>query len=109
MFVLEARELRGVVSNGMLASPKELALGDDHDGILDIDGDYKPGSDFATTFGLHDDIVFDIENKMFTHRPDCFGFMGVGRELAGIQGMPFKSPDWYRPDAKFPAPEARRA
>lgn len=105
-FVLEARELRGVVSNGMLASPKELALGDDHTGILDIDGDHKPGSDFATAFGLHDDVVFDIENKMFTHRPDCFGFMGVSRELAGIQGMPFKSPDWYRQDPKFPAPGA---
>jgi phenylalanyl-tRNA synthetase beta chain len=101
-FVLEAREIRGQKSNGMLASPKELALGDSHDGILEIDGDPKPGADFAAYFGLKDDVVLDMENKMFTHRPDCFGFLGIDRELAGIQGMPFKSPDWYIPNPKFP-------
>jgi phenylalanyl-tRNA synthetase beta chain len=105
-FVLEARELRGVISNGMLASPKELALGDSHAGLLDIDGDYTPGTDFAEAFGLHDDIVLDIENKMFTHRPDAFGFLGVARELAGIQGLAYQSPDWYTPAPTFPDPEA---
>lgn len=94
-FVLEARELRGVVSNGMLASPKELALGDSHEGILEIDEpDAKPGDDFAKVYGL-DDYIIDIENKMFTHRPDCFGQLGVAREIAGIQGKAFQSPDWY--------------
>jgi phenylalanyl-tRNA synthetase beta chain len=101
LLVLEAREIRGQKSNGMLASPKELVLGDSHEGILEIEGDLQPGSDFAQAYAL-DDIVLDIENKMFTHRPDCFGFMGVARELAGIQGLPFKSPDWYTPDPKFP-------
>ena len=105
-FMLEAREIRGHKSNGMLASPKELALGDSHSGILEIDGEHKPGTDFAKTFELKDDVVLDIENKMFTHRPDCFGFLGVARELAGIQGMPFKSPDWYMPEPKFPGVEA---
>lgn len=104
-FVLEARELRGVVSNGMLASPKELSLGDNHEGILEVTGEYEPGSDFASNVGLREDIVIDIENKMFTHRPDCFGFLGVSRELAGIQGMAFKSPDWYGLSPKFPAVE----
>jgi phenylalanyl-tRNA synthetase beta chain len=42
---------------------------------------------------------------MFTHRPDCFGMLGVEREIAGIQGLPFKSPDWYVTDPKFPAVE----
>lgn len=93
-FVLEARELRGVVSNGMLASAKELALGDSHDGILELDGEAKPGDDFAVAYGL-DDYIIDIENKMFTHRPDCFGQLGVAREIAGISGMRFTSPDWY--------------
>lgn len=93
-FVLEARELRGVVSNGMLASPKELALGDSHEGLLELDGDAKPGDDFAKAYGL-DDTIIEIENKMFTHRPDCFGQLGVAREIAGIQGLQFKSPDWY--------------
>ena len=105
-FVLEARELRGEKSNGMLASPKELAFGDDHDGLLEIEGDLKPGDDFAEAFGLKDNFIIDIENKMFTHRPDCFGFMGVARELAGIYQKPFKSPDWYQVDPKFPDIEA---
>ncbi len=93
-FVLSARELRGVMSNGMLASPRELALGDDHNGILEITGNAKPGDDFAKVYGL-DDTLIDIENKMFTHRPDCFGMLGVAREIAGIYGHEFKSTDWY--------------
>ena len=105
-FVLEARELRGVVSNGMLASPAELALSEDHSGLLEIDGDIKPGTDFAEAFDLSGDVVLDIENKMFTHRPDCFGYLGVARELAGIQGMPYKSPDWFVTNPTFPEPEA---
>ncbi|MEK7594625.1 MAG: phenylalanine--tRNA ligase subunit beta [Patescibacteria group bacterium] len=105
-FVLEARELRGVISNGMLASPKELAIGESHDGILEIDGDIKPGTDFAEAFGLAGDVLLEIENKMFTHRPDCFGFLGIARELAGIQGLPFKSPEWFVQSPVFPAVEA---
>lgn len=95
-FVLEARELRGELSNGMIASINELDLGDDHSGILVIDEENmpNPGDDFAKFFGL-DDFIIDIENKMFTHRPDCFGMIGVSRELAGIQQMAFNSPEWY--------------
>lgn len=94
-FVLGARELRGVISNGMLASPAELAISENHEGILEIDEvDAKPGQAFRELYGL-DDTVIDIENKMFTHRPDCFGALGVARELAGIQGQTFKSPEWY--------------
>jgi phenylalanyl-tRNA synthetase beta chain len=94
-FVLSARELRGIVSNGMLASSSELAISDDHDGIVEIDIDAVPGSLFADVYQLND-IVIDIENKMFTHRPDCFGILGVAREIAGIQHQQFTSPDWYR-------------
>lgn len=92
-FVLEAREIRGELSNGMLASGHELGIDDDHNGIITLD-EGKPGDDFAKTYGL-DDFVIDIENKMFTHRPDCFGLLGVSREIAGIQGRKFQSPDWY--------------
>ena len=105
-FVLEAREIRGKVSNGMLASAKELAFGDSHAGILEFeDGQHKPGTDFAVACGLKNDFVIDIENKMFTHRPDCFGFLGIARELAGIYGKPFKSPEWYVANPEFPAAE----
>lgn len=93
-FALEARELRGVVSNGMLASGKELAINEDHNGILEIDQEVQPGQSFAELYKLNDYII-DIENKMFTHRPDCFGQLGVAREIAGILGHKFTSPDWY--------------
>jgi phenylalanyl-tRNA synthetase beta chain len=108
-FVLEARELRGVKSNGMLASARELDLGTDHTGILEINDPFDVvhvGDDFASAFRLKDDVILDIENKMFTHRPDCFGFIGVSREFAGIQGMQFKSPGWYSLDAVIPSLEA---
>ncbi|MDZ7786127.1 MAG: phenylalanine--tRNA ligase subunit beta [Candidatus Saccharibacteria bacterium] len=94
-FVLEARELRGVVSNGMIASARELAIGDEHDGILEVDVEAAPGQKFADVYQLNDTII-DIENKMFTHRPDCFGQLGVAREIAGICHKQFSSPDWYK-------------
>lgn len=94
LFVLEARELRGELSNGMLASPAELGMSDDHDGILEIEEDAKPGTAFKELYDL-DDTILEIENKMFTHRPDGFGHLGVAREIAGIQHKAFKSPDWY--------------
>lgn len=111
-FVLQARELRGVVSNGMLASPRELALSDEHEGILEIDAsewspnqaEIKPGADFAKVFGLDDQII-DIENKMFTHRPDCFGQLGVAREIAGISQQQFVSPKWYSETPVLPMGE----
>lgn len=110
LFVLEARELRGKLSNGMLASPRELGMNDDHSSILEVGEDVALGTPFKQLYNL-DDIVLDIENKMFTHRPDCFGQLGVARELAGIQHKPFHSPKWYTKqtvDAQVPAePSAR--
>ena len=91
--VLEARELRGVVSNGMIASGKELAINDDHGGIVELDDTAVPGSPFAPLLEL-DDHLLDIDNKSLTHRPDCFGLVGFAREVAAIQGQPFKTPDW---------------
>ena len=106
-FVLDARPLRGVLSQGMLAAADELAIGTDHEGIVEIaehdvpsGAELRAGASFAETFGL-DDFVLDIENKMFTHRPDCFGQLGVAREIAGIFGRKFTSPDWYKEEQKF--------
>lgn len=107
-FTLDARELRGVVSNGMLASPKELAVSDSHEGLLEIDDDIKPGTTFAEAYNLENDYVIDIENKMFTHRPDCFGWMGIARELAGIQNIGFNSPEWYVERPELPQPTGKQ-
>lgn len=100
-FKLEVRELRGVASNGMLASAHELGISEDHSGIVELHTlDAKPGDNFATTYRLND-FVIDVENKMFTHRPDCFGILGVAREIAGISHHPFDSPSWYKSPAKL--------
>jgi len=107
-FILESRELRGVKSNGMLAAADELALWSDHEGIIEIDPtewrpndiEIKTGVSFAKAFGL-DDTIIDIENKMFTHRPDLFGQIGVAREIAGILGHKFTSPTWYTTVPQF--------
>lgn len=106
-FTLDARKLRGVLSQGMLAAADELAIGTDHEGIvaltprdLPAGKTLQPGADFAALFGL-DDYVLDIENKMFTHRPDCFGQLGVAREIAGILHQPFTSPAWYNLEQVF--------
>ncbi len=106
-FTLDARKLRGVLSQGMLAAADELAIGTDHEGIvaltprdLPAGKTLQPGADFAALFGL-DDYVLDIENKMFTHRPDCFGQLGVAREIAGILQQPFTSPAWYNLEQVF--------
>ena len=91
-FRLEAKKLRGFLSNGMLASLKELDLGDEHEGILEIeDNDTLVGRDFAEVFGLNDKIL-EIENKSLTHRPDTFGLIGFAREVAGILGVKFETP-----------------
>jgi len=91
--ILGAKPLRGVVSNGMLVSAKELALFDDHDGIIEINQEVAPGTLFASTFEL-DDYLLDIENKSLTHRPDAFGIVGFAREVAAITAKPFVTPDW---------------
>ena len=77
---LEVREIRGVKSNGMLASPSELGISDDHDGILELSDEsvgrkLKKGEAFSAL--RLDDLIINCENKMFTHRPDCFGNLGV--------------------------------
>ena len=92
-FMLDVRQLRGVTSNGMIASARELDLFDEHEGILVLDADLEPGMSFAKAYEL-DDYLLDIENKSLTHRPDCFSIIGFAREVAAIQGNAFKTPDW---------------
>lgn len=99
-FVLSARKIMGTVSNGMLASARELAIGEDHEGIVELEASAVPGTRLTELLKL-DDVVIDIENKMFTHRPDLFGQLGVARELCGIYGQAFSSPEWYREDRKI--------
>lgn len=100
-FVLEVKSLRGQMSHGMFASGHELDMTDNHDRVLVLDTAKPAGTLLADAYNLAD-VVIGIENKMFTHRPDCFGILGVAREVAGIQGLPFASPDWYDAHTTLP-------
>lgn len=79
--VLEAREVRGVLSPGMLCAEDELGLGVSHEGIVLLDEDATPGRDVAELLGFPD-TVFDI--NVTPNRPDCMGHVGIARELAAL-------------------------
>jgi phenylalanyl-tRNA synthetase beta chain len=76
---LEARPVRGVVSNGMLCSAAELQVADEADGILELDEGLAVGTPAAVALGL-DDPVFDVE--VTPNRPDWLGVRGIARDLA---------------------------
>ncbi len=76
---LEARPVRGVVSNGMLCSGAELELDDEADGILELDPELKVGTPVAEALGLNDPVI-DIE--VTPNRPDWLGVHGIARDLA---------------------------
>ena len=76
---LKAAKIRGVESNGMLVSERELGLSDEHEGIIDLPEDSRLGAPFASVLGL-DDPVIDIE--LTPNRPDCTGVRGIARDLA---------------------------
>ena len=90
-------------SYGMMAGADELAFGDDHSGIVEINpGIAHPGKTLSETFGNLNDKILDIENKSLTHRPDTFGVLGFRREVAGILGQKHISEDWYlNPEQEF--------
>ena len=89
-FTLERRKIRGVVSDGMLCSAKELGLGDDHSGILDLGADAELGTDVREVLGL-DDVVFEL--AVTPNRPDAMCIVGVARELAAHFRWPFAVPE----------------
>jgi len=99
-FKLGARKLMGNMSNGMIASLRELGLGDEHDGILEVspevfENGIQAGDSFAEKFELND-FLLEVENKSLTHRPDCFGIVGFAREVAGILGEEFIEPEFIK-------------
>jgi phenylalanyl-tRNA synthetase beta chain len=87
---LGRKNMAGEQSNGMLCSPRELAISADHSGILVLPPDTPVGADVAEHFGL-DDVVFDIEVK--PNRPDLMSVAGVAREVAAVTGAPFALPE----------------
>ena len=77
--VLKVAAIRGVESHGMMCSARELELGDDHDGIIELPDDAPVGARYAAWAGL-DDAVFDV--AITPNRQDCMGVRGIARDLA---------------------------
>ena len=77
--LLKAAKIRGVPSQGMLCSEREMGLSDEHEGIIELAADAQVGAPFASLMGL-DDPVIDIE--LTPNRPDCTGVRGIARDLA---------------------------
>ena len=77
--VIKKSKIRNVESNGMLCSSSELNLGDESDGIMDLNRNYVVGTSFATSFGLNEVL---IEISVTPNRGDCLGIYGIARDLA---------------------------
>ena len=80
-FKIKPTKIRGVESNGMICSSRELELGDDHTGIMELECDAKPGSDFASAMG-YDDTT--IEVAITPNRGDALSVLGLARDLAAL-------------------------
>jgi len=86
---IKAAALRGVESQGMLASARELGLSQDHSGLLELPEDAKPGTDVRSVLGL-DERVLTL--KLTPNRADCLSILGVAREVAALTDTPLVSP-----------------
>ncbi len=89
-FKIGKRKMRGIQSQGMMCSAKELGLGDDHDGLLILDKTAEIGADVIKLLGL-DDTILDIE--ITPNRGDWAGMIGIARELAAHLHVPLTLPD----------------
>ncbi len=92
-FEIGRRKMKGVVSNGMICSGRELKLSEDADGILILDdtGDVHPGQPLTAALGIEPDVVFDLAVE--ANRPDAWSMAGVARDLAARLGLPFALPE----------------
>jgi phenylalanyl-tRNA synthetase beta chain len=98
---LTKAKIRGVESNGMLLSERELQLSDEHTGIIEVDPGAKVGSSAAKALGL-DDAVFEV--AITPNRPDCLGVRGIARDLAAA-GLGSLKKDAVKPvKGSFPNP-----
>ena len=87
------RPLAGYMSCGMCCSEKEIGISDDHSGIMEITDDIALGTDIKDVYAI-DDIVFEVDNKSLTNRPDLWSHYGIAREFAAIAKRPLKALDF---------------
>jgi phenylalanyl-tRNA synthetase beta chain len=101
---IERRKIRGIFSNGMLCSARELGLGEDHAGILELNLDATPGTPFLSAMPVGDTrLVIDVG----ANRPDLLSHLGLARELSAITGARWELPKI--PDLPAPIATPKRA
>ena len=98
---LKVAAIRGVESRGMMCSSRELELGDDHSGIIELPGDAPVGAAFTHYAGL-DDPVFDV--NVTPNRQDCMGVRGIARDLAAARMGKLKPLAVPQIEGSFPCP-----
>ncbi len=83
------RPLAGYMSCGMCCSEAEIGISDDNSGIMEITDDVPNGTDIKDVYQI-EDIVFEVDNKSLTNRPDLWGHYGIAREFAALSGRELK-------------------
>ncbi len=84
-------KLRGIESNGMILSERELGLGDDHEGILELAAGPKAGEALSSVFAVSEPV---LELEPTSNRVDCYGVYGVARELHAVTGAELSPAPW---------------
>ena len=92
-FEIKVGQLRGVESQGMLCSARELKLSDDHGGLIDLPEDAPIGENFRDYYQLND-LKFTI--KLTPNKADCLSVLGVAREVAALTGAPLTMPTFQQ-------------
>jgi phenylalanyl-tRNA synthetase beta chain len=88
---LRKAKLRGVASEGMILSARELEIGEDHDGILVLEDGHAAGAPLAEALPIAEPV---LEIEVTPNRVDCFGVFGVAREVHAITGAPLAAEPW---------------
>jgi phenylalanyl-tRNA synthetase beta chain len=99
--LLKASKIRGEESNGMLCSSRELQLGEDHSGIIDLPAEARTGAPAAEALGLDDAV---IEIKVTPNRADCLGVLGIARDLAAAGLGTLKAPNTAKVAGTYKSP-----
>ncbi len=86
---IRAARLKGVESQGMLLSPRELGLSDDHSGLMILPKDARPGTPVDELLGFPDTI---LEVNVTPNRPDALSHLGIARELSAVTGVAVRIP-----------------
>jgi phenylalanyl-tRNA synthetase beta chain len=88
---LRKAKLRGIPSEGMILAADELELGDDHEGIMELDGEFAAGTPLSKVLPLGEAV---LEIEVTPNRTDCFGVHGVAREVHAITGASLAADPW---------------